>query len=422
MRFAIILLVILAAACCAGSMVTQGQSFEWYAQRYGERNAALILTLHLDDAFHSWWFITISAFLSLNLILCNIIRFPRLIERWRTEGQSEPSVFTEGDVSAAGISDPAAGFRALRMPSPVSCAGPDGKEAFYAVRNRAGLWGAWVCHLGILLLIVGFSLGQMTQKQYSAYGVPGDSRALGDTGLIVTIDDFRIGLREDDTVEQYTSDITVRRVSDGESRSGSVSVNHPATLFGLKFYQNSTGWAAKVSVSEGGEPLQEEVVCAGEFLRVKDKPDLVIYLNAFYPDLVMDGGMPSTATGSLNNPAYLYSVYFQNQIIGMNILMPDEVLTIDDYTVTFSEPQTYTMLQVKQDSFTFLALIGGILITAGLFLAFYIQPSSVWAVREEDGTWTFHGRSRKGGPLFREQFTDALSSLAPVSGDPAETN
>ena len=92
-----------------------------------------------------------------------------------------------------------------------------------------------------------------------------------------------------------------------------------------------------------------------------------------------------------------------------NVLMPDEVLTIDDYSVTFSDPQPYTLLQVKKDSFTFLALIGGLLTMAGLFLAFYVQPSAVWAVCEEDGTWTLSGRSRKAGPLFREQFNLSVS-------------
>ena len=83
----------------------------------------------------------------------------------------------------------------------------------------------------------------------------------------------------------------------------------------MKFYQNSTGWAAKVSVAKDGEPMQSEVVCAGEYLAVKDKPDLVIYLNAFYPDYVFTPGVgPATASGQLNNPAYLYSVYYQDQI------------------------------------------------------------------------------------------------------------
>ena len=411
MRFAIILLVILAVACSAGSMVTQGQSYAWYAQHYSERTAAVILALHLDDAFHSWWFIVICAFLCLNLLLCNITRLPQLLRRYHNGRDPEAALSSPCDVTASGISDPETAFHALRMPPPAACSTADGKKALYSSKNRYGMFGAWICHLGILLLIAGFALGQITQEQYSAYGVPGQSKVLANTDLIVTIDDFRVGLREDDTVEQYTSDITVRRISDGESRSASVSVNHPATLFGMKFYQNSTGWAARVRVLENEELLQEETVCAGEYIRVKDKPDLVIYFNAFYPDLVMTNGMPSTASGSLNNPAYLYSVYYQEQVIGMNVLMPDEVLTIDDYTVRFSDPQPYTLLQVKKDSFTFLALIGGLLTMAGLFLAFYIQPTTVWAVCEDDGTWVFSGSSRKGGPLFREQFLLALSGL-----------
>ena len=411
MRFAIILLLILIIACSAGSMVTQGQSYAWYAQCYSERTAAVILALHLDDAFHSWWFIVICAFLCLNLLLCNITRLPQLLKRYHAEGKPETALSLPGDVSASGISDPEAVFHVLRMSPPVPCCTAEGKKALFSSKNRFGMFGAWICHLGILLLIAGFALGQATQEQYSAYGIAGQSIALEDTGLIITIDDFRIGLREDDTVEQYTSDITVRRLSDEKSLSSSVSVNHPASLFGMKFYQNSTGWAARLQVLEKGEPLQDEIVCAGDYLRVKDKPDLVIYFNAFYPDLVMTGGMPSTATGSLNNPAYLYSVYYKEQIIGMNVLLTDEVLTIDDYSVTFSDPQPYTLLQVKKDSFTFLALIGGLLTMAGLFLAFYVQPSAVWAVCEEDGTWTLSGRSRKAGPLFWEQFLLALSGL-----------
>ena len=62
MRFAIALLLVLAVACSIGSLVTQNQTYAWYAQRYSERTAGLIVALHLDDAFHSWWFIAINAF------------------------------------------------------------------------------------------------------------------------------------------------------------------------------------------------------------------------------------------------------------------------------------------------------------------------------------------------------------------------
>ena len=96
----------------------------------------------------------------------------------------------------------------------------------------------------------------------------------------------------------------------------------------------------------------------------------------------------------------------------MNVLMPDEVLTIDEYEVTFSEPQPYTVIQVKRDAFTPLAFAGGILVMLGLILAFYLIPVRVLARKEEDGTWTFYGLCQKGGPLFRERFENDLKELS----------
>lgn len=410
MRFAILLLVVLAIACSVGSLVTQGQTYDWYAQRYSERTAGLIVALGLDDAFHSGWFIAITAFLCLNLLLCNVVRLPQLIRRTRAAGRPEGALRLSGDVRAEGIANPQALFERLRMPKPAACAAEDGSAALFASRNRAGLWGAWVCHLGILLLILGFGLGQMTQKQYTVYGVPGDAKPIGDTGWMLEIDDFTIGLRDDATVEQYTAAISVYRPDGGDAarESAEISVNHPATLKGMKFYQNSTGWATRVNVLKDGAPLQDAVVCAGDFLPVADKPDLVVYLSAFYPDYVLTPGVgPSTASADMNNPAWLYSVYYQGRLLGMNALMDGEELTVDEYTFTFTDTQNFTLIQIKEDHFAWLALLGGIATMLGLLLAFYVQPARVWAVQQADGSWTLHGACRKGGAIFREKFAQA---------------
>ena len=97
----------------------------------------------------------------------------------------------------------------------------------------------------------------------------------------------------------------------------------------------------------------------------------------------------------------------------MNVLMGEEELTIDEYTVVFSQPQSYTLIQAKKDSFTWLAFLGGIVTMIGLFLAFYIQPARVWAVREASGSWTVYGSSPKGGVLFKEKFEKAVQSDSP---------
>ena len=415
MTFAVILLVLLVVACAVGSFVKQGQTFDWYAASYSETAAAWIMALRLNDTFHSWWFIAITAFLCGNLLLCNVFRLGTLIMRTKSFGDAGNAAKRAADASVSGVSDPESVFAALRMPKPQQSE-TDGIKVLYSSKHRIGLWGAWVCHIGILLLILGFGLGQMTKQEYSAYGVPGQTRPIGDTGLFLSINDFRIDLRDDDTVEQYTADVTVWRVPQGsttepDEQRAVISVNHPGRMFGMTFYQNATGWAAKVDVTKSGEPLQSEIVCAGEYLPIADKKELVVYFNAFYPDYALvPGEGPKTVSGRLNRPAYLYSVYYLGELLGMNALTQGETITIDDYEVSFSEPQNYTLIQIKRDAFTSVAFAGGVVTMIGLLLAFYILPQSVWAMPAENGTWTVYAESKKRRAMLRDELERAVSA------------
>ena len=410
MQFAMILLAVLIAACILGSVIEQGQTFALYSEVYGERAAAAIVALHLDDVFHSPWFILITAFLCANLLMCNLTRLPALVRRWKNSADRHEETVRNPDAVAVIDEDPQKLFADLRFGGIKKGITEDGPEYLYGSRGRAGIWGAWVCHLGVLILIVGFALGQGQSEEYTVYGVEGQTKQVGDTDYLLTIDDFRIDLREDDTVEQYTADLTVRNAATGESFSGSASVNNPISGFGMKFYQNSTGWAASVIVEKNGEELQREILCAGEFISVTDKPDLVIYLNAFYPDYAMVEGEPVTLSSKLNNPAYLYRVYYQGNMIGMNALTGDDVITIDEYTVRFEDPQSYTLIQIKKDRFAGLALAGGIITLLGIVLALFVQPAAAAAIRQQDGSWKVYASGKKGGLLFVEDFEKAASA------------
>ena len=413
MPFAMILLVLLAAVCALCSTVSQGLTYEQYAAQYGERTAGLIIALRLDDAFHSWWFIGLSAFLCLNLLSCNLLRLPALLRRIRAFADPEEADASAAAAGAEGTGDPKQVFATLRL-KPRE--GKDGQ--LFAAGNRAGFWGAWVCHLGILLLILGFALGQMTMKQYTVYALPGQTKEMEDSGLKVTVDDFQVARTDSGSVQQYTARLTVTDDAAGTRESGTASVNAPAGLFGYKFFQNSIGWGADVRVLKEGKELQTEALCAGEFFPVKDKPELVIFFQAFYPDYVQEEGtMPQSASEEIRNPAYLYQVYYQGQLLGMNVLKAGEDLTIDEYTVLFENPRHYTLLAVKRDSFTWLVLLGGLVTLIGLVLAFWLQPRAVWAVR--NGTnWCIYGRCRKGGALFRDEF---LRAAAEAGFSPRDT-
>ena len=418
MKFALILLLILALACAGGSFISQGQTYEWYASVYSERIASAIILFSLDDVFHSGWFLALTAFLCGNLMLCSISRFPSVYRNWKHGFDPEKKAGLICSSSGVSITvqnqDEAMDlfrrmhFHNVRKGQMRAAEDSEEKEYLYASKNRAGVWGAWLCHVGILIVIIGFGFGQMFKKEYFVYGVPGQSKQVGDTSDILTIDDFQILLRDDDTVEQYIAQITVHDAKSGREASGQISVNHPASIFGMKYYQNSTGWAADAVVLKNGTEIQRETICAGEYLEVEDKAGLVIMFSAFYPDYYLEPGSgPMSLSSSLNNPGYLYRAWYNDTMLGMNVLTGDDVITIDEYTIQFENPQSYTLIQIKKDPFAPAALAGGLVILAALFLAFYLQTQEIWAVREDDESWRISGYSRKGAALFEERIKEA---------------
>ena len=405
MKFALVLLGILLAACLAGSVIPQGKDASYYLSEYSEQAGGAILALGLDDVFHCSWFVALAAVLCLNLTGCNIVHFPSLAVRSKN-GFSPDRFRRSGHAKELFESSvPEELFQACGFHRLVREKSADGKDCIYGVKNRPGIWGAWFCHLGMLIVILGFGLGQMKQVSFAVYGVPGQTKPVEGTGYELTIDDFEVDLRPDDTVEQYTASITMRDTGTSESRSGRTSVTHPATLFGMRCYQNSTGWAAKVQVYKEDSLVQEEILCAGEQMDVEDKEGLTLVFAAFYPDYEEgEDGMPRTASSGLKNPAYLYRLYYRGEILGMNVLAANEAITVDAYTIIFTDPQNYTLIQIKRDPFTWLAAIGAVVVMAGLILAFYLRTAEVYAEQKDGNVWSVSGYSRKGGA----EFTDLL--------------
>ena len=404
MKFAIILLIVVAIACVIGSLVPQGEMFDQYRNAYSERTAAFILAFHLDDVFHSWWFVALVALLCLSVLLCNLTRLRSLIRVTKSAASPEHALSETPTASVSGVADPAPVMKRLRFFRPVQTT-VDGKTILFGYRNRPGFWGAWICHIGIVLIVLGYAFGQMTLFSTEVYGTPGQTKPIENTPYEVTIDDFRTERNETGFIEQYVSALTVRNTSTGETQSGTSSVNHPAVLGGYKFYQTASGNAARVTIAENGVPFESADLCVGEELTISFVPGLSLYLNAYEPD-------------HNGKPAYQVLFFYngQHMDVGKNYFAPGGVIDLDPYTITLSDPLEYTLLRVKKDSFAWLVLVGAILTALGLFLALYVVPETVWAVKAEDGTWTLNGKSKKLAPLFIEQFDRAVNGKSGKEG------
>lgn len=398
MKVAITILILLIIACIAGSLITQGYSENYYLNLYSENTVHFILAFGLNDVFHTWWFIVLTIFLCVSIIGCNLLRYKPIINKMKSYNKEN---FIKNDLVLTTKYDPEILFTKLGFKT----LNKDG-NSIYASKNLIGLWGAWLTHLGILIIILGFAIGQVTTVKHTVYGCVNDTLKVEGTELVLTINSFDINLREDETVEQYVSNVTLTNTVNGESESGTTSVNHPANLLGYKVYQNSTGWAAKVSFMEGDETLESTKLCAGEYMEVKSLPGLYILFNAFYPDYVNNNGTPTTASSKLNNPGYLYTVYYNDNLLGMNVLNGDYISlegpSGEDFRITFSDPEPYSLLELKKDNSTFIVLLGSVVLLAALFIAFYMPTKEMYA-ENEDGSWNIYVKSKKGNVLLKDQ-------------------
>ena len=90
MQFALLLLLILVVACTAGSLIPQQEIENYYFSNYSEVFANFILAVGLNNVFRCWWFVLLVILLCINLLLCNLLRFPQLVRRTRQSFGPQP--------------------------------------------------------------------------------------------------------------------------------------------------------------------------------------------------------------------------------------------------------------------------------------------------------------------------------------------
>ena len=406
MWFGLVLLGFLSLACVAGSLIPQKLEPAQYSAMYGGTWAGVITALQLDRVFTAPWFLAGTALLIINLTFCSITRFPRLLDQHRQGFQLEKRLLTD-DATArfqlmAGDKNPESLFPKLGFRAPLK------NEAgqLYAARRRLGIWGAWLSHLAILVIVVGFGLGQVLMYDRYVVGVPGDSLPLPDTDLIIHIDDFTIQRREDYSASQYTAKLRVENSATGELLSGTTQVNAPLAAFGYHFFQNATGWAITAHGHEEGKPEVSQLLFPGDVMALGDT-GITLQYNALYPDYVRTREGPGTKSPYPNNPAALFTLRFEGKMVDMNLAGMGYDIKVGGHRFVMDEPREYTLIQAVRDPAMGVAAAGGAMILIGLLLAFYLRPEELYLLPNEHG-YALYGRSPKGALLYTDKIKTIL--------------
>ncbi|AOY77471.1 cytochrome c biogenesis protein ResB [Clostridium formicaceticum] len=413
MKFGIILLLLIGISSIAGTIIPQKNPLLFYQREYSSLVYTLITTLSLHNVYNSWWFITMTVVLSINLTLCSIIRLPILIKQMTKTPELYKELKRENylikkelnkEINVEKFFKKARFFKIKKLET---------EEGMYywSCKNRFGILGSWLTHIGLLFILVSYMFGQIAGFETYLYGVPGIKEKIDNTPYEIQIDAFEIQFREDHSVRQYISEITVLDAATGNQLTkGELSVNHPFRMDNFSIYQNGTGWAVDMTLERDDQVIAERILYQNE-IHVDDNQKIALQFVNFYPDYHVSMGRPFTISPYPNNPQLLYTVFYEGQRADMNVVAMGETVTWEEYTFTIKNPRQFTFLQITKDPGISGAKLGGFLLLLGILFAFYFQPRQLQILKRKDGKVLLWADTIKDQENYKHQIEQLLQKI-----------
>lgn len=362
MRFGMILLTGIALLSIVGTLVPQGQSAAYYEQAY-EALGGVLLFLGVDHMYSTWYYVAMFAMLCMNLSLCSLLRIRKIRNaRAALLGRAEKAK-PEEKLSADAVQNMLGklGFRKAR-------------QDLY-IRRTLGLYGSFVTHLGMLLLVIAAACVFTLEKKEDFYLMPGNTYELSD-GCAIAVDSF--SMENEKGQLDYISELTMTDES-GTQHQATITVNNPARFANHTVYQQNYAFAGVLDVQTAPDAPAEQVVLDGPAFISLDGVNGLHYMNVYGDYVEMGEGqiMPINSMG-MERPAYMTAV-ITGESQEMRVMLPDETIEVGGVYFTFREPLSYPGLRVKTQPDWVLPVLytSFAVLVAGLYLCFFHVPAAI---------------------------------------------
>jgi len=354
-KLTIVLLIILSCVCVIGTLIPQNESPQHYLQLYSQSTYRLFASLGFLNLFASWWFFWLMTFFTVNLTACSLNRLPRV---WRAIFHGDTVL---DDKLLQGLSN--VRKFTLKKFSTEQLAQYEAAIARYLARPaRLQNPGGWNL----------FS----ESGRYTRFGF-----YLTHLGLIIII----FG-----------------------SMSGSLGFQGY-----MQIAESQTSQIMQLKNSNEIKKLDFAIRC--------DRTDYKVHAVEFLPDFSMDAsGNPFSRSSEFNNPAVRLAVVkgkAEEYSKWVFAKFPDFHGKGDQplglQLVNF-QPRYYTGLQVTYDPGVLVVWLGCILLTGGIYVAFFTSHRRIWLrVEEKDGDFkaVLAGSTNKNHAAFSREFETLFKSL-----------
>jgi cytochrome c biogenesis protein len=350
------------------------------------------------------------ALLSLNLIICSINRFPALWKQYKAPYFPEP----------AGIFDNLPQDRIITVGNEISKIKPIVESClkknyghiseieerrghfFYAQRGRFSLFGVYIVHLSILIMIAGAIIGaifgleaDINIKEGESVNVASltKSNRLYKLDFSVRCDKFTVEFYKDGTPKTYRSDLSFIKNGQAE-RQGTLLVNHPLTFDKFRFYQSTYGIApeikAIVTYTNAGKKGGLMTLAAGDTFDLPESKARGFVLR-IEENIMQIGPAIKLRIVSQKKDVQFWVFQQLDQIIAMN---PNLLTKAPMFNPGLFQPLVFSLNRIEQTYYTGLHLVrdpgiplvalGGLLMVAGLMVVFFIQYQRLWVFMEQE--------------------------------------
>jgi cytochrome c biogenesis protein len=256
LRFAVILLLIIAISSIIGTIIEQDQTIEVYKTNYplinplfGFLSWDIILKFGLDHVYSTWWFICFIFILGISLITCSFIqqlpslKLARRCQFLRTSKQFyKLKIIKKMEVSKLNnlfFNVQINNYSIFQQ-----------KNIFYCYKGLIGKIAPIIVHLSLILILSGTIITSLTGLKAQEIVPKTETTHIQNillNGLFskiprvsTRINDFWITYNNNNTINQYYSDLSILDNFGAELQHNTIYVNQPAKFNGITYYQ--TDW------------------------------------------------------------------------------------------------------------------------------------------------------------------------------------
>jgi cytochrome c biogenesis protein len=440
-KLAIVLIILLTIASVVGTLIPQGRSLEEYAARYGSLSG-LFMALRLTRLYQSGWYLMLVLLFAANTVVCTLSRFgPKWRRAFRpapdAEAKSVASMRSSSrfrlSLSLAAARDRVAGrLRSRRYRLDESA--KDGKTVILARKRRLGWFGSDIVHAGLLVIVAGGLTSGIGVRRAQLALADGQTADVPHAAFRLRLDKFETEYYPQGGVKDWKSTVSVIE-SGAPVLTRVIEVNKPLTYKGISFYQQSYGWdwtRARIvlELRKPGEPavLKTVTLNVGQRTAVESPDVTSVVVSRFVPDFVIgEGNQIQSRSEEPNNPAALVEAWKGEERVFSSWVFakfpdfgqghapnaaadaPKLSVVLKDYSAA-----AYSVLEAAKDPGANLVWLGCLLISGGLFLAFYWPPREIRVVLEESQgkvDVAAGGQAAKGREAFQAEFDGIFESI-----------